>query len=295
MSARNAKVSDALIHPVEAYTPMRKIRMFTNLIPPLVRVPLRRYTIRGIRAVTGNFPYYNQRVYTPRGSVIFERILQFGTFEPEILLTMQSLAKKDTIVLDIGANIGVMSIALLQLRQDISVVSIECSPSTLPFLRKTFAASPHHSRWRIIEVAVGEKDGKLPFFTAGRAMGAYDGLKDTCRGGPTTSVAVKVKKLDQIWEDLSCPEVSLIKIDIEGGEFDALSGAARLMAKCQPYILFEWNEANLTAYNRKAADLFQLRKEGYELFTLPSLQRVKPSLLPIMMAQTEMFLLAPAS
>ena len=65
------------------------------------------------------------------------------------------------------------------MRSDVNVVSIECSPSTLPYLRKTQAESPEKKRWTIFEIAVGKKSGELPFFTAGSANGAYDSLKDT--------------------------------------------------------------------------------------------------------------------
>ena len=62
----------------------------------------------------GHFRYYNHRIYAPARSVIFERIVSEGVFEPEILLAMRTLANPGTHVFDIGANIGVMSAALLK-------------------------------------------------------------------------------------------------------------------------------------------------------------------------------------
>ncbi len=250
--------------------------------------------MRSSRALKGSFPYYSQQVYAPRGSVIFERIVQHGIFEPEILSAMQTLAVSGTSVLDVGANIGVMSAALLEARRDVSVLSIECSPSTLPFLRKTHGASPHKARWQVLEVAVGKQDEEMPFFTAGCANGAFDGLMNTHRGGPRMQIVVRVRRLDAIWEELLCPKVSVIKIDIEGGEFDAISGATKLLDRCRPYIIFEWHATNLAAYQRDAQDIFELCNRDYELFTLPALQPVTPSLLPLLMVQTEMFLLAPS-
>ena len=265
-----------------------------KLVPTRFHAPIRKAKLRTAMARYGHFPYFNHEIYAPTRSVIFERIVHEGAFEPEILLAMRTLAAPRTHVLDIGANIGVMSVALLQMRDDVTVVSIECSPSTLSFLRKTHAASAHKVRWNIFDNAVGKEAGELPFFTAGSANGAYDGLNDTGRGGPTTKVLVQVKTIDQIWEELSGPQVSLIKIDIEGGEYNAILGASQLLAKCRPYILFEWHATNLAAYKRDPQDIFHLRQDGYELFTLPLLQPVTPSLLPLMMAQTEMFLLAPS-
>ena len=42
---------------------------------------------------------------------------------------------------------------------------------------------------------------------------------------------VATRTLDSIWEELGKPEVTLIKIDIDGAEFEALKGAANLLKK----------------------------------------------------------------
>lgn len=264
-----------------------------QLVPTYFRAPLRNAWLRASIARNGYFRYYNHRIHAPARSVIFERIVHDGVFEPEILLAMRTLANTGTHVFDVGANIGVMSTALLQMRGDVNVVSIECSPSTLPYLRKTHAESPHKKRWTICDVAVGAETGDFPFFTAGGANGAYDSLKDTGRGGPTNKVMVQVKTIDKIWGDLSCPQVSLIKIDIEGGEYNAILGATQLIGQCKPHIVFEWNATNLVAHNREPQDIFDILQSEYDLLALPQLQPVTPALLPLMMAQTEMFLLTP--
>ena len=92
---------------------------------------------------------------------------------------------------------------------------------------------------------------------------------------------VQVKTIDQIWQDLSRPQVSLIKIDIEGGEYAAILGATQLIGQCKPHILFEWHATNLAADNRDPQDIFDFRQAGYDLLALPQLQPVTSALLPL--------------
>jgi FkbM family methyltransferase len=269
------------------------LKFIRNALPRPLKILLRRHYLELYRALTGTFPYCNQNIYSPASSVIFNRIADAGIYEPEIIDALVALAKPYSLVFDVGANIGVITAAILSRRSDLKVVAFDCSPSTLPFLRKTHAISPHKTRWCIVETAVADRDGVLPFSTRGPENSAYDGLKDTKRGGAAVSIAVSASKLDTVWDSLGRPHVSLIKMDIEGGEFSGFLGARELIATCRPYIVFEWNPLNLRAYDRDPADIFSLPIEGYDIFTLPSLGRVNRSLLALQLMQTEMFLAAP--
>jgi FkbM family methyltransferase len=265
-----------------------------SLVPRALKATVRRPYLEALVALTGAFPYFSQRVHTPRKSVIFQRILASGVFEPEIVDALVTLAKPNSTVVDVGANIGVMSIAMLNRRHDVSVVSVECSPSTLPFLRKTHATSSHRNRWTIVEAAISNTEGEVSFFTSGSANGAYDSLSDTGRGGDSQEVRVLAAKLDTIWTSLGRPQVSIIKVDIEGGEFGAIESAQELISACRPIIIFEWNKVNLRAYNLAPDDLFKLPLSDYEIFAIPSLTPIHRTLLPLIMRETEMFLATPA-
>lgn len=214
-------------------------------------------------------------------------------FEADITIYLLKLAKPGTFLFDIGANIGVMSVPILASNHQVSVVSIECSPSTLPYLRRTHANSAYQNRWRLFEVAISDKDGVVDFFTSGPESGAHDGLKDTRRVPGSTKVEVHARTLDGVWTEIGRPSVSVIKIDIEGGESAALRGAKMLIETCKPYILFEWNLENINAYGQEEIDIFNLIGKGYKLYSLPILIEVTKAILPLELARGEMFLLAP--
>jgi FkbM family methyltransferase len=129
------------------------------------------------------------------------------------------------------------------------VVSIEASPDTLLFLRKTQLTAQRSDNWFVIGAAVAAKAGEAEFWSScGGAMGAFDGLRDTRRGGQKRLVRVAVRTLDDIWREQGCPPVSIVKMDIEGGEYHGLRGAKELLSQASPTFIIEWNDQNFTAY-----------------------------------------------
>lgn len=245
----------------------------------------------------GSFRYFGSNVHFPIGSHLFERVCAEGVFEREIIQLLNNLVLPDTTFIDVGANIGLTSIPLLAQQPKCRVVSIEPSPETLPYLRLTHAASRHHQRWDVIGCAVGSSCGTAAFHVSIPANGAFDGFRDTGRGGPKRKVTVDVRTLDDIWSELGRPKVSSIKIDVEGAELEVLRGARNLLSSERPALVIEWNATNLGTYCIDPAEIFPLSAEfGYVPYGYPTLNRIDElTSLRATMAVTEMLLLVPAT
>jgi FkbM family methyltransferase len=243
----------------------------------------------------GRFRYYGQVVYFPLGSSTFECACEEGIYERDATNLILALAKPGTTYFDVGANIGLLSVPVLSVCPTVKVVSIEASPDTLPFLRKTQLRAQRSSNWVVIGAAVAAKAGEAEFWSGGGAMDAFGGLRDTGRGGRKRVVRVAVRTLDDIWREQGCPPVSIVKIDIEGGEYQALRGAKELISQASPTFIIEWNEQNFTAYGVKADELLSLCEDmSYTLYACPSLISVgTQALLKMAMTQTETFILVP--
>jgi FkbM family methyltransferase len=263
--------------------------MSFDSLRPILRGLRNRLSIRRY----GHFPYFGERICASRDSEIVRRIAREAIFEQDILEAIQLHMKPNTCFLDVGANIGAMSIPVLQASREVTVLSVECSPSTFPFLRQTHALAGN-DRWQLDQRAVSLVEGTVVFHTSGADMGAYDGLQHTGRGGSANSVLVQSAPLDRIWTDHGSPPVSVLKIDIEGGEFEALMSGAALIESQKPAIIFEWAAANLGAYNRDPMSIFDIveRFPG-ELIALPSLLAPTRGNLGLLLKHCEMFLLMP--
>jgi FkbM family methyltransferase len=246
-------------------------------------------------ALRGRFTYYSHTVHFPSGSHIFERACAEGIYEQDIINLILSLVEPGTHYFDVGANIGLLSVPVLASRPRVKVVSIEASPATLPFLYKTHASAVRREDWTIIGAAIAAEIGEAEFWSGGGARGAFDGLRDTGRGGPKHSVRVPVRTLDDIWHECGCPSVSVIKIDIEGGEYLALQGAKEVISCTKPVLFVEWTDKNLRAHGVESHDLLHLCAEmDYAVHLVPGLARIDTKLMLCMaMAQTEAFVLVP--
>jgi FkbM family methyltransferase len=246
---------------------------------------------------SGSFPYFGTNVYFPNNSLIFQMACEQGIYEKENLKFILSLVHPETMYFDVGANIGLMSIPVLQKYESCQVVSFEPSPNTLSYLVRTCENSQYANRWHVIGKGAGSEPGILDFYIATPAMGAFDGLQDTKRANTNEKISINVTTIDTEWQTLGSPKVSLIKIDIEGAELDALMGAIQCIDKCRPYLLLEWNTTNLKAYGYSIDRILSFAKSiGYRLYSLPALVEIhEVTQLQLHMLLTESFLLAPSS
>jgi FkbM family methyltransferase len=243
----------------------------------------------------GRFRYFDQIIHFPLGSHIFERACEEGIYERNITNLILGLVEPGTTYFDVGANIGLLSVPVLSNCPTAKVVSIEASPATLPFLRQTHLNARHNGNWTIIAAAVGAHGGEADFWSCNGALGAFDGLRDTGRGGYKRLVRVAVRTLDDIWREHGFPPVSVIKMDIEGAEYHALEGATELISHARPTLIIEWAEENFTAYGLKTEDLLRWCEElMYAPYACPGFMSVgTKALLKIAMTQTETFILVP--
>ena len=245
--------------------------------------------------IMGSFTYYNQQIFFPKNSEIFLRTIKEGIYEADTLRVITALIKPDTEVFDIGTNIGTISIPILYCFETITLISVEASPNTLPYLIKTHAANKNFNRWFIIDKAVANIEGKINFQMATAAEGAYDSINDTKRTGVTNLVEIECTTIDRIWNNRGQPEVSFIKIDIEGSDLIALKGGINCIKTCKPSIILEWNPINIKAFDLVNKDLFDFFTGiDYSCFSVPVLHKIStPNDLDLYSNFTENFLLIP--
>ncbi len=218
----------------------------------------------------GSFPYFGSKVFFPHGALIFDLICEQGVFEPEIVNLLTKLAKPDTTVFDVGANIGLMALPMLHACSTCQVVSFEPSPNSLPFLRQTVEKSNHRNRWLVVEKALGDVEGQVNFFLGDPKSSMLEGFGGHRNLAGQRSVTVPVSTLDKEWQDLGKPPVSLIKIDVEGAEGLVLRGARALMKTIGPDLVVEWYAEYLRPFGTPPELLFTLSQEfDYRLFSIP--------------------------
>ena len=117
-------------------------------------------------------------------------------------------------------------------------------------------------------LAIGNNTGKTTFNYV-TSNPAYSGIKKRAypKDEKVVEIEVPIDTLDN--QLLNEERVDLIKIDVEGGEFDVLKGGVQLLRKFQPVIIFEYGLGAADFYNSSPVEFFEfLEKHNYCIYTL---------------------------
>jgi FkbM family methyltransferase len=195
-----------------------------------------------------------------------------GDYEREERAWLIEQSRPGDVVLDVGANIGYFTVLLAaSVGPSGRVFAYEPHPSNADLIARSVKENGQEAVVTVRRVAVGQSEGELelafvPEERATNSGGAFllaAGMAPP-RGHRTTRVPVVA--LDQ--EELP-GRVTLIKIDIEGGEPQALRGARRLLARDRPKVLAEINANALRRAGEPADDPLTFMADlGYEAFRL---------------------------
>lgn len=215
-------------------------------------------------------PYLGFVLAYNRGNAIVHRLRREGVFEEDLGRAMVSdLERAPGLFLDVGANIGLMSLYVLSRRPSQKIIAFEPGPTQRRYLGETVSRNGLEDRVTIVDRAVGAAPGTHEFIVHRGADIGKDGLADTGRGDVAERIVVEVGTLDGWWAEAGKPAVSVVKIDTEGAEKLVIDGASAVLTEARPVVFFELEEANLRAYPYTAADVVGVfTRAGYGVFTL---------------------------
>jgi FkbM family methyltransferase len=173
-----------------------------------------------------------------------------GTFyEIDLLEYMEHMIdglRTDTLILDVGANIGNHSLFFGRFLAE-TIISVEPNPLVLPTLKSNLRLNS--SKWLVIEKAVGESSGSCSMHQHSAenenvGMAKVDIHTDA-------SGQIEVTTIDAIVDDYIKQHVRTklvaIKIDIEGMELNALKGASKTLESFKPEIFVEAQDSEALA------------------------------------------------
>ncbi len=167
-----------------------------------------------------------------------------GGFEPVELRTMLELLSPGAVVLDVGANVGYLTVPLaLALGESGRLLAFEPEAENVRRLRANLALN-ELKNVDVRQIAIGAQDGEVGLVLADdpayhSTATAEERRRITSRHETGRSVSVPMARLDTVWREAGSPVVKLVKIDVEGAELDVLEGANELLMACRPGLLIE--------------------------------------------------------
>lgn len=176
------------------------------------------------------------------------------------------------VCLDIGSNLGYVS-SYLSLRSDVKqVLSFEPDPVTFETLEKNAA---HYTKIIPINKAVDQIPGIQVNLWLGNSNSAHNMVSRMSDDHPKPSAVIDSLREQPIEifttsvDSFETDPVGLIKIDVQGNEFNVIQGAWNTISRDQPLI---WMEFTPEEVSSSREDLLQITRRiitdfGYGLFT----------------------------
>jgi FkbM family methyltransferase len=189
-----------------------------------------------------------------------------GTFERPQRRFVERYLQPGMVMLDIGAHHGLYSmIAAGRVGPMGKVISFEPSPRERERLQRHRAAN-RFDQITIESVALGAAPGKAVLYAQRRRGSGFNSLRPAAalRSG-TIEIEVDVETLDDYLRRAQIHQVDLVKLDVEGGELDALKGATHLLSsENRPLLLAEVEDERTEPWGYKAVEIVRLLEaEGY--------------------------------
>lgn len=173
------------------------------------------------------------------------------------------LAGREPLVVDVGANAGDWSLEVLSAHPNATIHAYEPNPEAFAELSSRLGGRAH-----LAQEAMGASEGSASLnYEPGqtRLSSIYDVPRSAAER--VRRVEVRVSTLDGLLEREEIEYVDLVKIDVEGAEWDVLQGAdASLRDGRIGMLQFEFNEMNVSS-RHFLADFIDLLAD-YHLYRL---------------------------
>ena len=242
----------------------------------------RRVTVR-LRRIPGTYPVLNAlrkrsysagvvtvsdfdgtlRMELDLGEHMGSQIFWFGYYSRDVLFAIEPRLTPGSVFLDIGANIGEVSLfAAKRVGSQGSVLAFEPVAATADRLRRNLALN-NLRNVDVIEMGVSDQIREQPLYASATSFddgSRHDGLgtlyASMARSSPVGTV--RLITLDALLSARQIARVDGIKLDIEGAELPALLGAREMLARFRPWLVVEIGAETCAAAGYEPREIFDL-------------------------------------
>jgi FkbM family methyltransferase len=231
--------------------------------------------IHAARAVVGG----SDRCIAKRNGIAFELDLSegidlaiyLGVFESGTRNALKKLVQPSSVVLDIGANIGVHTLLLADaVGPSGQVLAFEPTDFAIQKLRRNLDLNPDlATRVKSYHCFLASNDGaEVPssIYSSWPLTDAED-LHQKHLGQAMPTEAALARSIDGVLAELGNPTVQLVKMDVDGFESEVLRGAATLLRDSRPIFMMELSPYVLIERGSSVEELISFFiPNGYHFF-----------------------------
>ncbi|MDN3508493.1 MAG: FkbM family methyltransferase [Candidatus Neptunochlamydia sp.] len=199
-----------------------------------------------------------------RRGVPFE-LLSFGGYESNELALFDNILNDDSILFDVGANIGWYALNWSKQFPNSTIYAFEPIPQTYDFL-KTNAIINGSKNIHPYQLALSNSSGSKPYyFTPESSVLASE--KNILEYKNAKKINVTTTTIDGFIENTKIKKLDLIKCDVEGAELNSIKGALKTIKNYQPIVVLELFHEWSKWFDYHPNEAFSLlAKFGYSAF-----------------------------
>ena len=185
-----------------------------------------------------------------------------GYYEKGLVKMLKDNIPANGIFVDVGANIGSISIPLARMRPDITIIAVEASPWIFNILKKNVETNNVVNITPVNNAVYSESGRTLPMYAPKDLFG-----KGSLKAVYTKDAEmVETITIDDIKIRFNLSSIHFIKVDVEGFEASVFSGMSHLTVSDKPKIIFEFSEwAEVAAGFRPCEAQSVIISKGYKI------------------------------
>ena len=179
------------------------------------------------------------RILASADDLAVGKALLSGRYEPEVVAVFRDLLRPGMGVIDIGANVGFFSmLAATLVGPQGWVLAVEANPRNARMAEASRRLNGF-GQVTVLQVAAGREAGLLAINTS-FSNGTTSAVED---GAVLESETVGCVAIDQVVG--RGRRVGLVKLDVEGAEYNALLGCRAMLQRDRPVLVFEFGPGQL--------------------------------------------------
>lgn len=169
--------------------------------------------------------------------IILREMFEWQDYKP----AMPNLNPK--VIWDVGANIGLAALYLSCLYPKAVVIGFEPSPNEIEIAQEHYKLLPSGSELKPLALGKENTDAIMLIDTS-RAGGQHLEMYDLQADEKWQRQKVTLRRADSLIKSGECPRPQLLKLDVEGAEFDVLLGFGEFLNEVK-WIVMEAHSQNL--------------------------------------------------
>lgn len=170
-------------------------------------------------------------------------IYMYGSFEGSAVSMLGRMLGSKSVAVDVGANVGVYTLTLA--RKCAEVHAFEPHPDVRYRLTENVRLN-NLENVLISPYALSDTEGEAVLYSAAHANQGQASLEQ--RDDLVTPNRCRLQTLDNYVTEVGLTRLDLVKVDVEGAEFDVLRGGAKTLATMHPMLYVEVNPVHLSRF-----------------------------------------------